>query len=225
MAFVAPMDLLVTYMAFGAFHRVHFIFLLAVLDKGKLLLHPLLVMLVLFLRALVVLSCLGVLVSTDKLAVEQVFLQPAEPYGVRPNQHHACDIVISCRYLGLRTLVTVGRGHIRYQRVQFLQLGINKYLGYAHPTTVRLPYRDVCVKLALLVFFQRTHPMEEGMQFLFCHDNGHRLLEWLFDSNHDLLDQLEQGNAILVCLHLLVSFRSFHLLTHCLQVFLEEDRR
>ena len=70
-ALVDPMALLVTYMEFGTLHRVCFLFLLAVFDKGEILLHPPLVMLVLFLQALVIvhqahniLSCIGLLVST-----------------------------------------------------------------------------------------------------------------------------------------------------------------
>ena len=130
------MALLVTYMAFGALHRIRFIFFFVVLDKGKLLLHSSLVMLVLFLWYLVIvhqahdiLSSLGVLFSTNQVAVEQVVLQTAELHGVCPNQHRACKILLLHRYLGRHTMVTFGRGHIRYQRGQFFQLGINKYLG------------------------------------------------------------------------------------------------
>ena len=65
--------------------------------------------------------------------------------------------MLSFWYLGRRTLATVGRGHIRYLKVQFLKLSINQYLVYAHPTTVRLQYRGVFVELTLVVAVRRLN--------------------------------------------------------------------
>ena len=70
--FIAPRALLVTKMEFGALNCVRFLCLIAVLDERKLLLHPPLVMLVLFLWEILIiqqahniLSRIGELVSTD----------------------------------------------------------------------------------------------------------------------------------------------------------------